>query len=125
MKFNRKKFRQQWNRTDELCPHCNNITKPALGLNRQNIRRLFSLKGNPRMLFLYLFMAIMVLLWWRDISVSREYVKQIETNQSYVIDMCRIYFEIKRDASGGYYIGNISLENSSIMPDYYGLPNPK
>ena len=37
-------FKEQWAKTDQLCPHCNNVTEKAEGINRQNMQRLFSIK---------------------------------------------------------------------------------
>jgi hypothetical protein len=35
------KFKEQWNKVDEVCPHCNQVTKVERGLSRQNLKRLF------------------------------------------------------------------------------------
>lgn len=37
-------FKEQWEKSDQLCPHCNNVTVKAEGINRQNMKRLFSFK---------------------------------------------------------------------------------
>ena len=37
----RKTFKEKWNETDEVCPHCGQVTKVNRGLTKQNINKLF------------------------------------------------------------------------------------
>ena len=55
------KFKENWNKEDELCPNCHNVAKRAVGINRQNIKRLLSFKANAND-FLTLVMIAMVVL---------------------------------------------------------------
>ncbi|KKK95524.1 hypothetical protein LCGC14_2671890, partial [marine sediment metagenome] len=36
------KFKENWNKVDAKCPHCNGITKKVVGINKQNLKRLFA-----------------------------------------------------------------------------------
>jgi len=68
------KFQENWNKEDEHCPHCGNITKPAVGLNRQNLKKLLSFKANLSD-FLTLFMIAMVILAalaYNDIKAQKD-----------------------------------------------------
>jgi len=40
-------FKEQWSQVDELCPNCGAVKVPAKGLNKQNLKKLFSIKGTP------------------------------------------------------------------------------
>jgi len=53
-----KPFSETWNEVDEVCPACNKISKPAEGLNRQNMKRLLSFQTDPQSLTI-LFLLIM------------------------------------------------------------------
>ena len=54
----RKTFSETWNEVDEYCPTCNKVSKPAEGLNRQNIKRLFAFQTDIQSLTI-LFLLIM------------------------------------------------------------------
>jgi len=54
----RKTFSETWEEVDEYCPTCNKVSKPAEGLNRQNIKRLFSFQTDIQSLTI-LFLLIM------------------------------------------------------------------
>jgi len=77
------RFRESWNKTDQHCEHCGAVIQPARGINKQNIKRLFSFSTNPSD-WIVLFMIIMVLFGaWaynHDISVCREMVQQQTSN---------------------------------------------
>lgn len=49
-----------WNDVDEVCNYCGQVTKKARGLNKQNLKRLFSFKPTINDL-ITLFMIIMVI----------------------------------------------------------------
>ena len=113
MAFQKEKFLSQWNKEDELCPQCSNILKPAKGLNRQNIKRLFSLKGNPKMILVYLLMALFIFSYIRDTSVARNFVSQMD-NETFMANICSAYFDIERGSDGGLIIGNITGKNITV-----------
>jgi len=54
----RKTFKETWEEVDEFCPMCHKVSKPAEGLNRQNIKRLFALQTDVQSLTI-LFLLIM------------------------------------------------------------------
>ena len=74
------KIKENWLKVDEHCPNCNAVTKPAKGINRQNLLRLVK----PRkptytevivIVFLVLFM-ITSIAYRNDTAVCREYVQR-------------------------------------------------
>jgi hypothetical protein len=75
-------WKDNWNQIDELCPHCNNVVKPAKGLNKQNFKRLISLKVKFSD-FLVLFILAMLLFGaWaynRDTKECRYLVNNFDT----------------------------------------------
>jgi len=57
-KSKRKTFSETWEEVDEFCPTCHKVSKPAEGLNRQNIKRLFAFQTDVQSLTI-LFLLIM------------------------------------------------------------------
>jgi len=50
-------FKENWEKVDELCPSCGNVTKKAEGLTRQNVKKLFSFQTDVQSLtILFLFL---------------------------------------------------------------------
>jgi len=78
----KEKFRRKWNETDKYCEcrecHNTHLLKPAIGLNRQNVKRLFSIQMKASD-FLTLFIIIMVLIgawaYSRDTALCRQMIK--------------------------------------------------
>jgi hypothetical protein len=69
-----------WSDIDERCPNCNNVTKPAKGLNKQNLKRLVSFKITLNDLITLGLILLVVLSAWaynRDIAVCRDAMKNI------------------------------------------------
>lgn len=53
-------FKEQWEQVDEICPTCNKVSKEAKGITRQNIKRLFSFKGDPMSWVMFLLICAML-----------------------------------------------------------------
>ena len=51
-------FKEKWEEVDELCPTCNTVSKPAEGLTRQNVKKLFSFQTDAQSLTI-LFLLLM------------------------------------------------------------------
>jgi hypothetical protein len=71
-----------WNDVDERCPTCNQVTKKAKGLNRQNLRRL--LKPLPQtesewtILICMILIILVMFVYKEDTKTCREYAEQYE-----------------------------------------------
>jgi hypothetical protein len=65
-------FKEQWEKVDELCSHCGNVSKRAEGINRQNMKRLFSLKMNFNDIMTFLLVAMLLLSVYRYINDTAE-----------------------------------------------------
>lgn len=70
-------FKEQWNKVDELCDKCGKVSKPAVGINRQNIKRLLSFKMglNEIVIFLLLIMLLFsVYRYYNDTNTCRSFI---------------------------------------------------
>ena len=65
-------FKEQWEKVDELCPQCGNIAKRAEGINRQNMKRLLSLKMNFNDIMTFLLVAMLLLSIYRYMNDTAE-----------------------------------------------------
>lgn len=76
-------FRENWNKVDETCPTCNQVTKRQRGLTKQNLKRLITPRWDLNELMIT-FMIIMVLVLAYSYKVEtqtcRDYVKEYESN---------------------------------------------
>jgi hypothetical protein len=77
------KFKENWIKTDKRCPHCNNVTEQAKGLNKQNIKKLFKLPSFNDLLMLFIIFMLLIMSWAynRDISLCRSYIKTQQHSQ--------------------------------------------
>lgn len=81
-------FKENWEKVDEVCPSCGQVTKRQRGITRQNIKRLFSLKVTYTE-FLITFMLIMILIlayaYLNETKTSRAWLNSMTGND---IDIC-------------------------------------
>lgn len=90
-------IKENWEKVDEVCPTCNQVTKQAKGITRQNIKRLFSFKMSYTE-FLITFMLIMLLVlayaYNSETKESREWIKEMQSGS---LEMCKSSCGLKCD----------------------------
>jgi len=75
------KFKDNWNKTDEKCPHCGNVVKPVKGITKQNIKRLFLTMPKLQDWITIAIIVMILLLAWaynHDTAECRELIKNID-----------------------------------------------
>lgn len=83
----RASFKERWLETDKLCPHCGQVTERVRGLNKQNLKRLFSLKMSMNDYITFFIIIMILFAAWsynHDIAVCREYLKQDRITVDYI-----------------------------------------
>jgi hypothetical protein len=55
-------FKENWLKEDERCPHCNQVTKKARGITKQNIRSLLIPKWNMTEITITLLLLVIIIL---------------------------------------------------------------
>ena len=58
-----KKITKNWDEVDERCPTCNNVTKEAKGINKQNLKKLFSRPSLQDVIVFIMLSACLFLTW--------------------------------------------------------------
>lgn len=90
-------LKENWNKTDELCPNCHHTIKVAKGINKQNLKRLVLAKPKIEDWIILIMLIMTLLLAWRY---------NVETKQ------CR---QILEDYKNGYTV--LQMDNHPILPN--------
>ncbi len=80
------KFKENWNKVDEKCSHCNNVTKKVVGMNKQNLKRLFA-KPTLQDLIIFIMLSACLFLTWAYYNEVSQY-QAIVKNPG---EFCTIY----------------------------------
>lgn len=81
-----KTIKERWNEEDERCSYCNNVTKKVIGLNKQNLKRLFTKPTLQDIIVFIMLLGCLILTWayYADISQYQAIIKN-------PIEFCTIY----------------------------------
>ena len=82
-----KTFKENWNEVDKKCPYCNQVTKKVIGINKQNLKRLFSKPTLQDMIIFFMLIACLILAWsyYKEISQYKEIIENPG-------EFCTLYF---------------------------------
>ncbi len=83
----RKTFKKKWNERDEVCPHCNQVTKVNRGLTKQNLKKMFQ-KPTPQD-WVILIMLILAILGALSFQNEVQYYRDIFENPQELCDSYR------------------------------------
>ena len=68
------KFKEEWNRVDEVCPHCRQVTKINRGLSKQNLKRLvFSKPTIQDWMMLAIILLVLMMAWRYGVETKQCY----------------------------------------------------
>ena len=101
------KFKNNWNAIDERCPACNSVTKRAVGLNKQNLKRLFLKKPSLQEVMTFLMIIAILLMAYSYFNEIKAYKEIIENPQ----ELCAYYYNnmMMQNGGGGIDLNNITL----------------
>lgn len=100
-------IKENWEKKDEVCPHCNQVTKLQRGITRQNVKRLFSIKFSFTE-FLITFMLIMLIVltvsYKNETKESREWISKMystdkEACEISCLSQCQMYYSPENNFS--------------------------
>lgn len=117
-------FKENWLKTDKLCPTCSQIIEKQRGLTKQNVKRLFSFKLDANeIIFTALIILVIVLAYAynHDTKQSREWINSmasggIDSCKTNCNQHCELYAQIDRLQNGG---GIINLTNITITNETF------
>jgi len=107
-------IKENWEKVDEVCPHCNQVTKQVKGITRQNIKRLFSIKFSYTE-FLITFMLLMILVlaysYYHETKESRDWINSMYSGNQ---EMCNLNCNVKCNQYEKQFNESIIKTNLSI-----------
>ena len=104
------RIKENWNKKDEFCPTCKQVIKPAVGLNKQNLQRLFKKPTlQDWMIFIIIFLALLG--GFTYYSEMKQYQKMINDPK----DLCEFYYQ---------NIAHGNFGNDRIIPILNITPTP-
>lgn len=71
-------IKENWEKVDEVCPNCGQVTKPQRGITKQNMKRLFSFKMSSNEIVTTILLVLVVLLafaYRAETKQCREWLK--------------------------------------------------
>lgn len=76
-------FKENWERKDERCPQCNQITKIQRGITKEHLVKFIKPKWDSKetiILLLFVVIVIMSLFYKVETQTSREWVQQMSSS---------------------------------------------
>ena len=104
----KKTFKEKWEEVDSKCSFCDQVTERAVGMNKQNLKRLFFSKPSLQDGIVLFLIIMTLLLAWRYQVETQECRNTIEN----IEEICREY----NNPSGGS--GDIYGVNDKEEVDY-------
>ena len=86
-------FKDNWLKTDELCPHCGQVTKRVRGITKQNIKRLFTMRftlDEAIYSFVILMVIVIGFLYMSETQACRQAFHDLATNP---VETCRLLMQ--------------------------------
>jgi hypothetical protein len=118
-------IKENWNKVDERCYYCNQVTKRQRGITKQNLKRLITPRWDLNEIIV-LFMIVMV------ITMAFSYKSEISACRDWISDMfvgnvtnciencdyrCKAIEGIYEKRNTSFYPSNVSFMNELIMND--------
>lgn len=73
-------FKENWNKVDETCPHCHQVTKRQRGLTKQNLKRLITPQWNMTELVITLMLILVIVIafaYKSETQTTRDWLKSM------------------------------------------------
>lgn len=117
----RSSIKENWNKVDEVCPHCNQVTKRAKGITKQNLKRLVTPKLNMNE-FIITFIIILVLIlaysYKTETQVCRNWIEGMNKGS---VEDCKAVCNYQCDASRGNIKSNVTNPIQNVTFNFSSL----
>ena len=106
----KERFKENWNKKDEVCSHCGQVTNVARGLNKQNLKNLFKKPTIEDLMILIMLILIMVVAYAynNDISRCQETIKNPQ-------ELCTAYYQSINKGNFGVDVSISTDENGNLI----------
>lgn len=108
--------KENWEKVDEVCVTCGQVTKQQRGITRQNIKRLFSFKPTFTELLITLMLIMVLILAWsyfEETKTSRDWINSMFSGSE---DNCKMNCNSKCIAYANQQVSNPDV-NVSLIKD--------
>jgi hypothetical protein len=114
-------FKENWEKIDEVCPTCSQVTKRQRGITRQNIKRLLIPRWDMNEVLITLMIVMMLFLAYAYVNETKqckEWVKPMfegtkETCLMVCSSRCELAFQNIKDPYLNFNLTNITIFNDS------------
>ena len=84
----KRSIKGNWNKVDEVCPNCNQVTKVATGLTKQNVKKLFR-KPTLNDIIIFVLLILTLVGAYSYQSEVQQYKDIIRDPQ----ELCTVYYD--------------------------------
>lgn len=94
----KEKIKEMWEKEDELCPNCNQVTKRYGGITKQSLSRLCKFKVNTNefvLTFLIIGIVLIGLVYMHETKTCRTWVNEQQPMFNGTLEQCQIFCSSK------------------------------
>ena len=106
------KIKENWNAKDEKCPTCEQITNKAIGLNKQNLKKLCWSKPILQDIIIFIMLLVFLIMAWSYNNEITQYKSMVNNPEEFCI---RYYNDIISQSIYSFDVNQ--LENNKILSD--------
>jgi len=106
------KIKENWNAKDEKCPSCGHITRKAIGLNKQNLKKLCWSKPTLQDVIIFIMLLVFLIMAWSYNNEITQYKSMVNNPEEFCI---RYYNDILSQSIYSFDVNQ--LENNKILSD--------
>lgn len=114
-------IKENWEKVDECCPTCNQVTKRQQGITRQNIKRLFSIKWSTNeIVFTILIILVLILAYAykTETAQCREWIAPLfSDNGKNCISVCDMKCNQMLTTQFGGVVNRLNITNMNVTID--------
>jgi len=112
-------IKDNWEKVDEVCPTCNQVTKKARGITRQNMKRMFSIKFDTNEIVTTIIILMVLLLAYAykiETQQCRDWITPIFTGERTCDSICAEVREDMARMNASAQQQGIDLSNLTLKP---------
>ena len=106
------KIKENWNAKDEKCPACGQVTNKAIGLNKQNLKKLCWSKPTLQDVIIFIMLIVFLIMAWSYNNEITQYKNMVNNPEGFCI---RYYNDIIAESIYSFDVNQ--LENNKILSD--------
>ena len=106
------KIKENWNAKDEKCPACGHVINKAIGLNKQNLKKLCWSKPTLQDVIIFIMLIVFLIMAWSYNNEITQYKDMVNNPEEFCI---RYYNDIISQSIYSFDVNQ--LENNEVLSD--------